>query len=123
MHNRRHQHPEQGQGLVEYALIVVLVAILVVGAGYLIGLAAQRIYGIVAGALGASHKTTGARVIEITTAECIADPHQGDSGLTGLWVTGITTEDVMKLTGSTNQAVGTGIGGEASPVEPNGVNG
>jgi hypothetical protein len=42
---------------------------------------------------------------------------------TGLWIVGNTNEDVADLTGSTNQAVGTGMGGLDSPVEANGPSG
>jgi Flp pilus assembly pilin Flp len=106
--------------LVEYALILALVAVAVTVAAFLLGQAAQRVYGIIAGALGATYSSVGQHAIEITTAECIAEQA---ANRTGLWVVGITNEDVSNLTGSTNLAVGTGIGGAPSPVHANGPNG
>jgi pilus assembly protein Flp/PilA len=120
MKPRRHRTQESGQGLVEYALILVLVAVVVVVAALLLGQAVQRVYGIIGGTLGVKYNTVGVHAIEITTAECIALTSQN---LTGLWVIGTTNEDVANLTGSTDQAVGTGMGGLASPVEANGPNG
>src|SRR5207237_7284848 len=79
-----------------------------------------RVYGIVGGALGAKYNTVGEHAVEITIAECIAVQ---SAHLTGLWVVGNTNEDVVNLTGSTDQAVGTGMGGLSSPVEANGPNG
>lgn len=109
-----------GQGLVEYALILVLVAIVVVGAASLMGLAAQRVYGVIAASLGAKHDTNADHTLTITTALCIAKQAQN---LTGLWVVGDTSEDVSNLTGSTESAVGTGMGGAVSPVEAMGTSG
>lgn len=112
------RHRERGQGFVEYALVLVIVALVVIVIVGLLGMALQRSYGVVAGLLGAKHNTE--HVIEIVTAQCIAIQSEN---LTGLWVIGNTTEDVSKLTGSTEQAVGTGMTGLESPVETNGPNG
>ncbi len=109
---------EHGQGLVEYALILALVALVVIVGAYLLGQAVQRVYGVITGALGAKYDTIGARSIVIESAQCFAvqSTHQ-----TGLYVLGtIAGEDVANLTGSTEQAVGTGLGGLSSPVEANG---
>ena len=105
----------RGQAHPEYALTIVLVAISVIVIGTLLGLGIQRIYGVVVGALGTKHNAAG--VIDIVAAECIA---QQASHLTGLVVYGTTNEHVADLTGSTNLAVGTGIGGNAAPVTSNG---
>jgi pilus assembly protein Flp/PilA len=120
MNPRRLQNCQHGQGLVEYALILVLVAVVVIVAASLLGQAVQRVYGVISGALGAKYDAVGTHAIEITTAQCIAVK---SSNLTGLWVVGNTNEDVANLTGSTDKAVGTGMGGLASPVEVNGPNG
>lgn len=120
-HSRRR---ERGQGMVEYALVLVLVAVVAIVALSALGNATQRVYGVIGGVLGAKYNTTGDRAIEIATAQCIAvsypDPK---NNLTGLWVVGNTNISVAELTGSTDQAVGTGIGGGAAPVEANGPNG
>ncbi len=119
--NRACQHyTPRGQGLVEYALILALVAVVVIAVAFLLGQATQRVYGVIGGAVGITYNSVGQHAIEITTAECIAEQA---SNLTGLWVVGITNEDVANLTGSTNLAVGTGIDGAPSPVEINGPNG
>ncbi len=117
MKNRRPRTRQRGQGLVEYALIMVLVAVVVIIALTLLSHALQRSYGIVAAVLGAKRDSAGSHTIQILTSLCVAVPQ---THLTGLWVIGTTDEDVTNLTGSTDQAVGTGIGGAASPVESNG---
>jgi Flp pilus assembly pilin Flp len=109
---------ERGQSLVEYALILALVALVVIVGASLLGQAVQRVYGVITGALGAKYNTIGARSIVIESAQCFAvqSTHQ-----TGLYVLGtIAGENVADLTGSTDQAVGTGLGGLSSPVEANG---
>ncbi len=111
---------KRGQGLVEYALILALVALVVIVAAFLLGRATQRVYGVIGGAMGAKYNSVGQHALEITTAECIAVQSPPE---TGLWVVGLTNEDVANLTGSTNLAVGTGIGGALSPVETNGPGG
>src|SRR5947208_13744175 len=95
---------EQGQGLVAYALILILVALAVIVAIRLVGLAFQRNYGVIAGVLGVTHNTSDQHIIEIMNAQCIA---LESAQLTGLWVLGNTNEDVADLTASTEQAVGT----------------
>ncbi len=107
----RARNRENGQGLVEYALILALVAIVVIVVAFVLGQA---------GALGAKYNTSGQHAIEITGAQCIAvqSTHQ-----TGLWVVGFTNEDLTALTGSTEQAVGTGLQNLPSPLDPNGPNG
>lgn len=86
----------RGQGLPEYALILVLVAIASIIALVLIGTAVQRIYGLATGGLGANtSKTQGDTVITIDTAECYAVKNyvgrpggRGDGPATGIRVTG-----------------------------------
>lgn len=56
MRMRRVQQSANAQALVEYALILALVTVAVIVAASLIGLATQRIYGVVVAALGGSHK-------------------------------------------------------------------
>ncbi|HLY27386.1 MAG TPA: hypothetical protein VKQ72_13670 [Aggregatilineales bacterium] len=110
------RYRSRGQGQVEYALVLAVVSLVVIVAVTLVGLGAQRVYGVIAGSLGAKHDTlTQGHTIEIVSAQCIAVPSQN---LTGLWVVGNTDELVANLTGSTNLAVGTGIGGAPSPVNP-----
>jgi hypothetical protein len=99
---------------------LVLVAVVVVVAADLVGLAVQRVYGIISASLGVQYNTIGQHTVEIITAQCIA---LQSANLTGLWVVGNTDEDVANLTGSTDQAVGTGMGGLLSPVDTNGPNG
>jgi len=110
----RRVRAQRGQGLVEYALILSLVSVIVIIAAFALGLAIQRIYGIAAGAIGAKKDAT--KVIEITSALCIAD---STLNKTGLFVTGFTTESYGNLVGSTNLAVGTGLNGVNSPVTMN----
>jgi hypothetical protein len=80
---------------------------------------------VIGGVLGAKYNTTGERAIEISTAQCIAVRYASkpDKNLTGLWVVGNTNIPVTELTGSTDQAVGTGLGGGTAPIEANGPNG
>jgi Flp pilus assembly pilin Flp len=111
----------KGQSLPEYAIIIALVALVVIVIAFGIGLATQRIFGVTAGALGATHNSSGPNgYIEITTAQCITSRGQG---LTGLWVIGNTNMSLDRLTGSTNLGVGTGMGGAPFPLQPNGANG
>lgn len=56
---KRLRKTQRGQGLVEYALILVLVALVVIVAAFLVGQATQRIFGIVLGATGGSTGTSG----------------------------------------------------------------
>jgi Flp pilus assembly pilin Flp len=114
------RHRAHGQGLTEYALILAVVALVVIVIVGLVGLAVQRSYGVVGGALGTKYNAQGQHSIDIVTAQCIA---LQSANLTGLWVIGNTNEDIANLTGSTNQAVGTGMDGASSPVEANGPNG
>jgi len=99
----------QGQSAAEYALIIALVAVVVIVVAFLVGLGAQRIYGLVAGALGTHYDTHGNHTIEITSAQCISV-----AGIkqTGLWVVGNTDEAIADLTGSTELGL--------SPVSANG---
>ena len=108
----------RGQGLAEYALLLVLVALVAAVSTFAVGLAVQRVYGVLVAAFGVKHNAVGQ--IEITQALCDASQSQNT---TGLWVIGTTSEDVTNLTGSTEMAVGTGLGGAPSPVTDNGAAG
>lgn len=88
-----------GQGLVEYALILALAALVVIGVGALMGMAVQRIYGIVIGALGTNAPAAGGS-IEITEAICHVVEYQDRMGLV---ITGTNSSDLSgSLVGSTN---------------------
>src|SRR5260370_39148711 len=76
MSGKRIRKLQQGQGLVEYGLILVLVALVVIVAAFLVGQATQRIYGIILGSTGG--KADSGNNLQIVAAWCI-----GDSGLTG----------------------------------------
>jgi Flp pilus assembly pilin Flp len=77
--NRRAQN---GQGLVEYALIIVLVALVAIIILSLLGMAISRGLGIVAAALGAKHNSTVASgsAVEIQQAECHIVPLNSTQG-------------------------------------------
>jgi hypothetical protein len=97
---------------------MVLVAIVSIVAAFLVGLAVQRVYGVVVGMLGTKYgSTVNGHYLEITDAQCWVVP---ENHITGLWVTGISNEAVGMLMGSTESSVGTGINGAVSPVEVNG---
>ncbi len=101
---------QRGQGLAEYALIIVLVAILVIGVASALGFGIQRVYGLVAGALGAHYDTHKQHTIVINSAQCIS---LASVNQTGLWVIGSTDENLGDVTGSSE------FGG--SPVSANGA--
>ncbi len=88
----------RAQSLAEYALALGLVAIVVIVIAFGIGLADQRIFGLVAGALGAKHDTQGGHYITIDSAPCIS---VAATQQTGLYVTGTYGGmDISDLTGS-----------------------
>jgi pilus assembly protein Flp/PilA len=121
MNSKHRGSRESGQGLVEYALILALVAVVVVAVASLLGPALQRVYGVITASLGSKYDTVAPHhAIKIEKAQCIA---LQSANLTGLWVVGYTDQDVANLTGSTERAVGTGLDGLASPVEDNGDGG
>src|ERR1700694_590290 len=70
MNGKRLRKSQSGQGLVEYALILVLVALAVIVAAFLVGQATTRIFGVVLGATGGK-ADTGAT--QIYAAECVVD--------------------------------------------------
>jgi len=96
--NMKNNHAQQGQAAVEYAITIVLVSMVVITIMLLAGFGISRIYGLVAGALGAHYDTHGKHTIEITSAECISSTRVNQ---TGLWVIGNTDEAIADLTGST----------------------
>lgn len=91
----------KGQGLVEYAIVILLVAIVAIAVLTLIGFVNKRGIGVVAGALGASHNETNAAGTRITidSAECLASTSQGKMGI---WVLGTSNISPSELTGSTD---------------------
>jgi len=89
MNGKRIRKLQQGQGLVEYGLILVLVALVVIVAAFLVGQATQRIYGIVLGSTGGKADSGGN--LQIVGAWCVANFTQ-DPPETGLIVIGITSE-------------------------------
>src|SRR5579859_2148349 len=103
--NARRRRGARGQGLVEYALIIMLAAVVTIAAAFAVGLAVQRVFGIVTGALGATKSTTAALVPY--DAKCFVDHTNNVTGLT-FWGYNPGNIDLATLTGSTNFAVGTG---------------
>jgi Flp pilus assembly pilin Flp len=120
----------RGQGMVEYALILVLGAVAVIVATFAIGLAVQRLYGVVVGALGTKASVTNASHATITIAEakCYLAPNHvnpdSSKGVVAMWVTGYYSSglSVSDLTASTNYSVGTGVNNMVALVKPNGAN-
>ncbi len=78
----------RGQGLVEYALILALVAIVVVVIISLVGFGLRRNFGLLGGIFGAKYNDTASATgtqITITEAHCYASVPQGK---VGLWILG-----------------------------------
>ncbi|MBE2196675.1 MAG: hypothetical protein IAE83_21070 [Anaerolinea sp.] len=108
------KYRNKAQGMVEYALLLALVALAAVIILSILGRAIQGGIGVVTGSLGGSHDANEEKgAIEILTAQCFAVQSQH---LTGLWITGITTHSVAELTAGTNLGMGTGMDGLPSPV-------
>jgi len=113
MDGKRNRKLQRGQGFVEYALVLVLVALVVIVAAFLVGQATQRIFGIVVGSVGGKGSSGD---VQIVAAWCIAERV---AHATGLVVLGITHETPNgrhydNLYASTdNQA--TMVGGIANP--------
>jgi Flp pilus assembly pilin Flp len=78
----------KAQGLVEYALILVLVAVVVTAIAFMLGLAIHRVYGLVNGSLGGKVDANGTVQIRIDEARCIA---KSSTNQTGMWVTGFAS--------------------------------
>lgn len=97
------RHKAQGQSLVEYSLLIALIALAAVVGLLLLGTAVQRIYGILAGTFGGKTNATAQEQIVIEDADCwvVYPVHQ-----TGLYVTGTTNVPLSELLGSTNTKVG-----------------
>lgn len=87
MNNKRSDKLQAGAGMVEYALVLVLVAVGTIVILGLAGVGAQRLYGIVGGVLGAKKSESSGsihgQVINITSANCyvIAVGSSYDGGL------------------------------------------
>jgi Flp pilus assembly pilin Flp len=88
------RRPQQGQGLIEYALILALVAVAAIVILGAVGVAVQRVIGLTAGALGAHKNSQVAQVINITAADCfvidVGSSYMGGAfaanGYTGLFI-------------------------------------
>jgi len=106
-----------GQTLVEYALLIALVAVVVVIVVGTVGVGTQRIYGVIAGALGAKRDATGDQTIVIDTALCVVVRNLSNpaASQTGVWVTGTTNIPVSQLSASSELGIssvsGNGPGG------------
>ena len=107
----------RGQSLVEYALIIVLVGIVAIVALFLVGLAAERIFGITVAALGTKVDNVRGHIV-IDTAQCVK---WISANTLGLQVWGTTDEDPANLTASTERVVGTSLTGELMPITLNGT--
>src|SRR5690349_15579643 len=124
MNRRRLHRREHAQSLVEYALILVLVAVVAIVVIGLAGLAIQRVMGVAAGALGAKHDTT--HVLEVTEATCLVRTHASEGypdGLTGVQMYGLRTEPTEDLYYSTNLSVNEDWMGHPIELNTNGENG
>ncbi len=110
---------ESGQGMVEYALILALVAVAAMTVLSLVGLSVQRSLAVVAGVMGADHDMNDRAILQIVTAQCIA---VASSGLTGMWVTGVTDQDISTLTASSEQGINVGVDGLSAGVVASGPN-
>src|SRR5258708_22800830 len=98
------QAGQAGQGLVEYALVLVLVAVVCIAIIFATGLSVQRVYGLVAGALGTRHNTedfNGERIV-IDQAVCYLVPPgyegPGTPGMTNVTIHGLTHLPLEHLT-------------------------
>ncbi len=102
------QQKFRAQSLVEYALILGLVALAAIVILVALGLGLQRVYGLIVGALGENghgHLSSVHHTITIDTAQCIAVASQHQ---TGLWVLGFTDEpDFSTVHGSTEFGINT----------------
>ncbi len=114
--SRRSDRRQRGQALVEYSLLLGLLALVVIGSVLLVELGVQRVYSVVAGTLGVKHDTNDTQIITIQEASCyvVSPAKSPPAGQTGLWVIGDTNVALADLTGSTNQQVG-------GPLNPNGA--
>jgi Flp pilus assembly pilin Flp len=101
---------KSGQSLVEYALILVLVAIVAIVALFAVGLATQKNFGIIVGALG---QKKNAGVITIEVAQCGVNH---EIHFTGFWVTGSTDLAPSQLTVSADVPTVIGPGGSPVPL-------
>src|SRR5215470_565194 len=82
--NARRRRGARGQGLVEYGLIIMLAAVVTIAAAFAMGLAVQRVYGIIVGALG-TNGSSDTHVIQIDQATCVV---VNAGNFTSMWVTG-----------------------------------
>jgi Flp pilus assembly pilin Flp len=83
---------QRGQGLVEYGVVIILIALGVILAAAAIGTVGKRLYGIIAGATGAKKNATS--VIEIQDATCYVELNHPE---TGVVIHGLTNADPTKF--------------------------
>lgn len=111
----------RGQGLPEYALLLVLVAIVSVAALAALGLMLQRSYGVVGGALGGNDSAAGDDYyITITSALCQAQTGGGTSE-TGMLIQGETNAPLNRITVRTTNSDGLEVDGGIHPIEVDGA--
>src|SRR5689334_20680410 len=94
---RRRSHP--GQGLPEYAIVIALVALVCIVILGIVGLAATRNYGLVAGALGAKKEVQGSQnyaYFDNNPPQCGLNPHTGSLQFYAQFFSDIT--DASELT-------------------------
>ncbi len=87
---------QRGQGLAEYALTIILVGVVSIAILFLLGQAVNRVYGLLAGATGTTHTTSGITFTEPPKCYVVyPGPPKGDgydsfrpAGTVGMWVVG-----------------------------------
>jgi Flp pilus assembly pilin Flp len=101
-------HVAKGQGLVEYALILALVALVVIAVTFLIGLSVQRVYGLVVGALGINHGSSALNIESSPPPACYLV-----GSTTNIYLKGYTNQQFSELTFSTNLTYNSDASGTA----------
>jgi hypothetical protein len=125
MNKQNIRRMQRGQGLPEYSLTLVLVALASIIALVLLGFAVQRLYAIVGGVSGASRNASAnGNYIIIDQADCYIvgpnNPHYAtydngnpppwySTGLTAIYVNGTTNVPLPDLQASTNRGFATDI--------------
>src|SRR5690348_11759385 len=95
MIKRINRRKENGQGLVEYALILSLVALIVIFVGGLLGGSVQRVYAQVLGSFG-FRGDSNPDILAITSAQCWYNTDaQGNITSINLWAAGTRNTDVI----------------------------
>src|SRR5438046_752356 len=103
---REGQVRQAGQGLVEYALVLVLVAVVCIAIMFATGLSIQRVYGLIAGALGTKHDADyqGEQIaIDLAICYLVPEGYPGHAtGLTSVRIDGHTNVPIDQLTLATD---------------------